>query len=103
MLKLSMRKFVGSAVVLMTLAVGVVGYAAMRPRPKHCARTAAARAARAAQQNGGVRIVSAIDHGHHHHGGSEAVIVPAQIPIPDCLPCDDCECGFWTRFWHCGM
>jgi hypothetical protein len=101
-----MRKIAIAATVVVTLAFGVVGYAATRPRPTHCARTAALKAAKAAKEQG-VQIVSAVDHSHHHH------IQKVIDPIPDCYPCDDqpapppvhstCDCSFWTALWHCSV
>lgn len=84
-----MRKIAIAVTVVVTLAVGVVGYAAVQPRPTHCSRTAALKAAKAAKRNGGVQIVSAVDHGHHHHGTPGEVNLMQNVidPIPDCLPC----------------
>jgi hypothetical protein len=105
-----MRKAVISVSLMMALAIGVAAYAAIQPQPAHCGRTAAARAARAAKQNGGAHIVPAVAHGHHHHHGATGDVNLMQNvidPIPSCFPCDSepvtCECGFWVRFWHCGF
>jgi len=105
-----MRKIAIAATVVMTLAVGVVGYAAMQPRPAHCARTAAMKAAKEAKRDLGVQIVSAVDRGqHHHHGAPGEVTLMQNVidPIPECFPCppdqSGCDCSLWDQFWHCSL